>query len=268
MDNIVEIRNLDFNYDNRVVFDQFSLNIKRGSFTTIVGPIGSGKSTLARIIYGLIDTKSFIKIDNMFLNPKNIKEIRKRIGIVFTNPENQFVCDKVYDDMVLELKTFGFSMDKIQEKIKYVIEILDLKSLISRPSHSLSGGEKELISFAVALALEPKILLLDEGLVMLDPVTRHKIFNLLREVNKKGVTIINIAQDSEEILEGKDVAIINMGKLILHKRVVEAFNDVKLFTDNDVSLPFIVDLSKKLQYYQVIDKTYFDSKKLVDALWK
>lgn len=268
MGNIVEIKNLNFSYKQKKVFENFSFNIKEGSFTTIIGPNGSGKSTLARIMFGLINAKSYVKIDNMFINPKNIKEIRREVGIAFENPDNHFVSDTVKEDMVLSLKNYNYSKEKINEKICAVSKILDIENLLDREPHNLSGGEKQLVALAIALAHEPKLLILDEALVMIDPVTRLKIYRILKSINKNGITIINITHDSEDMLMGTDVVVINNGNLVLQEKLKDAFNNVKLFTDNAIELPFVVDLSKKLQYYKIIDKIYFDNKKLVDAIWK
>lgn len=268
MSNIIEIKNLNFAYKNKKVYNDLSLNIAEGTFTTIIGNTGSGKSTLARIIYGLINSKSYIKVDNMFINPKNIKELRKKVGIVFENPDNQFISKTIKDDMILSLKKFEYNKSKIDEKIESVAELLGISELLPLEPHRLSGGEKQLVSLAIALAHEPKILILDDALNMIDSVKREKIYNILKAINKRGISIINITHNSEDLLKGTDIILISDGKILLQEKVQDAFNNPKLFTENNIDLPFVIDLSIKLLYYHAIDKIYFDIKKLVGALWK
>ncbi len=268
MDAIIQIKDLNFEYKDKKVFSNFSLNIKKGTFTTIIGPNGSGKTTLAKLISGMINPKAYVKIDDMFVNSKNIKRIRKTVGLALSNPDNQFVCDTVKEDMIFALKNYNYSKEKIKEKITDVTELLDISYLLDIDPHHLSGGEKQLVSTAIALAHDAKIIVLDEALSMVDSVKRNKVLNSLNTLSKKGITIINITNDSEDLLKGSDVIIMSEGNIILQEKLKNSFKNVNLFTDNNIALPFIVDLSIKLQYYKVIDRIYYDNKKLVDALWK
>lgn len=268
MTKILEIRDLNYSYDGQKLYDNFNLSLEEGSFTTIIGPNGSGKTTLVKILNGFINGKAFIKVDKMFINPKNIKEIRKRVGTLFENPDSQFISEYVQDDMYLALQNYGNSKEEINDKIKLITKELNIEHLLSYKSQKLSGGEKQLINLAINLARTPRILIIDEALSMIDSVTREKIYKILQDKNKQGLTIINITHDSEDILRGEDVVIINNGKVVLQEKVNDAFKDVKVYTDNKLELPFIVDLSIKLQYYNTINKIYFDSKELVEKLWK
>ena len=267
MGNIVEIKHLNFSFGEKRVFDDFSLSIPAGSFTTIMGSSGSGKTTLARIMLRLVNAKSYVKINNMFINPKNIKEIRRKTSVLFCNPRNQFLSDTVRGDLVLALKNFGYSNSNIDKRIEAVTDLLNIKELLDINSNCLSAGQKQLIALAIALSHEPKLLIIDDGLTMIDAVMREKIFKILKEINKNGVTIINMTHDSEDLLQGSDVIIIGGGNLVLQEKTEKAFFNPKLFYDNKIDLPFVIDLSIKLQYYKVIDKTYLEMKKLVNALW-
>ena len=268
MSKIIEIKNMSFNYNSKVVYHDFSLEIESGTFTTIIGENGSGKSTLAKIIYGILNSKSYVKVDNMFINPKNIKQIRKEIGYVPENPSNLFTLNTVHDDMQLLLKSYGYSKNDADNKILEVSKILGIEKLLNIDSRKLSGGEKQLVSIAMALSHDSKIILLDEALSMLDSITREKIFKILQELNKRRTTIINITNNSEEILKGTHLLVLADAKIILYTPIKKAFESIDIFMKHNIKLPFVIELSAKLQYYKIIDKIYLDSQKLVDAIWK
>ncbi len=267
MKNIIEIKDLSFGYKDKLI-DNLSLVIEEGQFITLMGPSNSGKTTLANILYGNIDTKSFIKINGEFINKKNLSNIKKNIGYVMQNNESIFVLDNVRKNVIFNLKKYGYNDEEIVTKIDDIFTKLEIINLLDRNIKELSGGEKELVSLAIALLHDPKLLILDETMIRIDSVRREKIFNYLRKEVKKGLTIINITNNSEEILEGTHLIIFNHSKIMLYTSVGKAFKEPKVFSDNDLELPFIVDLSIKLKYYNMIDKTYFDIKKLVNELWK
>jgi energy-coupling factor transport system ATP-binding protein len=270
MGNAIVIKNIDFGYDKKgkLLFEDLSLEIEEGSFTTVVGPNGSGKSTLGKMIVGLVEVNGFIKVCNKFVNSKNINQIRKQVGIVFDNPNNQFICDTVKEDIEFALQNYGYKDSVIKKKEQAIVELFEIEDILDCSPEELSGGQKQLVALAIAFAHDPKIIILDEALEMLDNLTKTKVLKIIKKINEKGVTIINITHNSEDILIGSHVIIINDGKIILNDKVKKSFETLKTYIDNRVSLPFIVDLSSKLKYYKVIDKLYLDNKRLVDDLWK
>lgn len=268
MDNIIEIKDLSFSYDKKMLYDGFSLTLKTGTFATIMGKSGSGKSTLAKIMAGVINSKSYIKINNMFVNVKNIKNIRKSVGFISENSNNLFVFDTIEENIYFALKSYGYERSDVESIIKKLSKKLDIEYLLPLQSNSLSGGERQLIALLVALSHHPNLLIIDDGLTMIDINRREKIFKFLKSLNKKGLTIINFTHDSEELLKGNEVIIIQNGKIALQTDLEHAFLNDKVFTDNKLTLPFIVDLSIKLKYYHTIDKIYLNSKQLVNDIWK
>lgn len=270
MGNIIIFKDVNFSYNEseNAKFENFSLEIEEGSFTTIVGPNGSGKSTLVKLMLGLLETDGFIKINNKFVNVKNIKTIRKQIGVVFDNPNNQFICDTVQEDLEFALANFGYKQSVIKKKIKAVVDLLKIEDLLDCTPEQLSGGQKQLVALAIAIAHDPKIIILDEALQMFDEELKTRIISILKKINEKKVTIINITHDCEDILVGTHVIIINNYKLVLNAPVKKAFENLKVFKDNKINLPFVIDLSSKLKYYDAVDKNYYDYKRLVDDLWK
>lgn len=269
MDNIIEIANLSFKYNDHVVFENFNLNIKNGSFTSIIGSNGSGKSTLMKIMIGLLKCEGTITVDGIVISEDTYKDVRSRIGMVFENPDNQFVAETVMDEIAFSLENMNYNKTKIRENIKDIAQLLGIEDIMEREPHTLSGGQKQLVALASALAIKPKILVLDEALEMLDEADKQKVLKILVELNKNNnLTIINITHNSEELLYGTDIVILKDGKLVESGLTKDILKKEKAFKNNGLQLPFIVDLSYKLRYYGLVDDIVLDMDELVDILWK
>ena len=267
--NIIEIKNLNFKYSDKPVFDDFNLEIKEGTFTTIIGLNGSGKSTLLRIILGLIKCEGEIKIDNLLLNETNIKEIRKKIGVVFDNPDNQFVVETVMDDIAFSLENLQLKSNDIKRKVREIANYIGITKLLNKEPSTLSGGEKQLVALASALVHEPKILILDEALTMVDINTRKQIYNILKDIHKtRNITIINVTHEMEELLYCDDIILIDNGNIILNGPKEEVLLEEKVFNKLNLELPFMASLSIKLKYYGLVDKLMLDMDEMVNEIWK
>lgn len=269
MDNIVEISKLGFKYDDNIIFEDFDLIIKNGSFTSIIGSNGSGKSTLMKIIVGLLKCEGTITVDGTVISEDTYKEVRSKIGMVFENPDNQFVAETVMDEIAFSLENMNYEKTKIRENIKDIAQLLDIEDIMEKEPHTLSGGQKQLVALASALAIKPKILVLDEALEMLDEAERQKILKILVELNKNNnLTIINITHNSEELLYGTDIVILNQGKVVAEGLTKDILRQEKAFKNNGLELPFVVDLSYKLKYYGLVDDIVLDMDELVNIIWK
>lgn len=268
MDNIIILKDVSFSYNDKKIFDNFSLNIRRGSYTSIIGPNGSGKSTLMKLIVGLYKANGEIKIDDTLMSEDTYKDIRSRIGIVFENPDNQFVAETVMDEIAFALENLNFDKKEIRTRVKEIGKLLDIESIMEKEPHSLSGGQKELVALASALVLKPKILILDEALDMVDNNRRQDVLNVLTNLNNLGMTIINITHNSEELLYGTDIIVMNNGMVKDHGNTKDILRKEKLFKNNGLELPFVVDLSYKLKYYGLVDDIVLDMDELVNLLWK
>lgn len=270
MENILVIKDLTFKYnDNNSLFENFNLMIKKGTWTTIVGPNGGGKSTLVRILVGLLKAEGQIIVNNVLKNEDNLKQIRRMIGVIFEYPDNTFVAETVMDEMAFALENLELNKCEIKEKIIEVGQYLKITDLFEKNPFELSGGQKQLIALASILVLEPKILVLDEAINRIDYVERENILNILTKLNKeKGITIINITHDVEEAIYGHDVILLDKGKIILNGKKKEVFKEEKIFTRMGLDIPFMADLSLKLMYYDLVDDIVFDMDKMVNLLWK
>lgn len=269
MEEIIKLENITFGYNDKKIFNNFSLSIRKGSYSTIVGTNGSGKSTLIRIILGLIKTDGKITINGLEMSHANIKAIISKVGVVFENPDNQFVAETVMDDIAFSLENMQFAPKLIKKKITEIADYLNIENILEREPHTLSGGEKQLVALASALVIEPDILILDEAFTMLDTDRKSQIYDILTELNiKKCMTIINVTHDMDETLYGKDVILLDEGKIILSGPKDIVLEEEKVFNKIGLSLPFMAELSIKLRYYGLVDSLIFDMDEMVDIIWK
>lgn len=265
---MISIKNLSFKYNDKIIFEDFNLNIKRNKITSIIGPNGSGKSTLIKILVGLLDYNGKIQIDGLPLSKANIKEIRKNIGIVFENPDNQFVAETVMDDIAFTLENMNYNKKEIKKRIEQIAKKLGIYDILECNPHNLNINQKQLVSLASALVHEPKILILDEALSMLNPVDLDKMLALIKDLNKQGMTIINITHDIEQTLISDNIVVLNDGKIILNDKKENIYKEEKTLNELGFKLPFMVELSNRLMFYNLIDKVIYDMKEMVDILWK
>lgn len=260
MGNMIVIDNLNFKYSNKVVFKNLSMSIPRGSFTTILGNNGSGKSTLVKLLVGLEDSNFSILIDGKLVNSCD-----SEIGVVFDN--SSFVSSTVFDELSFPLRSLGLSIDEIFSRVNEVSSLLGINT--SSEISSLSCGERQLVSFGCALVTKPKLLILDEAFSQLDEMVRVNMLLLLKRINKDfGVTIINITHDIEESIYGNDILILDGGKVLIHDSKDNVYKQEKLLKDLSFELPFMVSLSNKLAYYDLVSDIIYDMDEMVDLLWK
>ncbi len=268
MSNIVEIKNLSFNYGKHKIFENLNLTIGKGTFTTIIDQDNNGKSTLAKLISCHLFANDEIKVFGKTINKNDYTNISKRISYIGESCDSFFIIDNVKNNIEFILSNYGLDSNQIEEKINNYMRVLGLKHLLKLDNNQLSSGEKQLLSFFIAISKGAELLVMDNCLSMVDNEKRKKIYVLLKSLNKKGLTIINFVSNSNEILYGTDLVIIKNNNVLLNSKTEDAFEDLSLYETNNISLPFIVELSLKLKYYGKVDKIYTDMKKLVNYLWK
>ena len=268
MDNMVVIDNLSFKYSNSFVFKKLSMSLSKGSFTTILGNNGSGKSTLVRLLTGLEDSNSCIMIDGVLVTRRDFSCIGNDIGVVFENTDNS-LFSSVFEKLSFPLRCLGFSDDDVLYRLNEVSSLLGFSDLLDRELVTLSCGEMQLVNFGCALITKPKLLILDEAFSMMDDITRVNMLCFLKHINKKyGVTIINITNDVEESVYGSDILVIDSGRVVIHDSKDNVYKQEKLLSSLNFDLPFMVNLSNKLSYYDLVDDVVFDMDEMVDLLWK
>lgn len=267
MKSIISIKDLSFDYDNKIIFKNFNLEIEEKKWLTILGNNGSGKSTLIKLILGLEKFKGQIIVDNIDVC-NNLSKIRQIIGVVFSNPDSQFILDSVSDELEFPLKNLNYSNNDIIERKDNIINALGLKKFLKSKPTELSGGEKQLVALAVSLIVNPKILILDEALEMLDFKQKEMALKLINKLVKKGLTVINVTQDINDSLLGDNILVLDAGMIKLNGSKEDVYNNYKTFEELKLDLPFIVDLSIKLNYYNVVNKIYFNMEELINDIWK
>ena len=269
MDNMIVINKLCFKYDRKVIFNNLSLSIKKGTFTTILGNNGCGKSTLVRLLSGLENSNGSIVIDGIVLNNMTLSSIRRKLSVVFENPDNTLISETVMEDLAFPLENLNCSRDFIYSKINEISNYLGIGHLLNRCPRDLSGGEKQLVGLGCSLITGPELLILDEAFSMVDSLSKLNMLKLLRKIKKDfNVTILNITHDIEESVYGDDIFVIDGGKVVIHDSKKNVYRQESKLNELGFELPFMVNLSNKLSYYDLLDKVVYDMEDMVDLLWK
>ena len=267
--NIISLKNVNLKYQDKVIFNDLNIDIKDGDFITIIGENGSGKTSLVKILLGLVDFQGEIIIDDIKMTNDSKKDIISKIGVVFENPDDQFLTGTVREELAFPLENLKVDREEIKARIDQVAEVTNIKDILDREPHTLSGGEKQLVSLATSLIINPKILILDESLSMIDNFYREKIYKILKKINDKNkMTIINVTHDIEEVVYGKSILILSKGEVIDYASTRKVLQNEKQLESLGLDIPFMVDLSNKLKYYELVDKMYLNMKDMVDDLWK
>lgn len=269
MSDIIRINNLSFRYHNKFVFEKLDLSIRDGEWLAIVGPNGSGKSTLVKIIVGLLKFDGTLIIDNMPLSTYNILHIRKQIGVVFENADDYFIGETVADDLAFALENLAYSPNEIEHMVLDIANTFKINDILDKDPHFLSGGQKQRVALAAALVTNPKILIIDDALAMIDENEKEEILEILDKLHRdRNLTIITITHNLAETYKADRMIVINNGKLIIEGPVKAVLQEDKIFNRIGIEIPFMVDLSIKLQLYGLIDHIILDMNEMVNTLWK
>lgn len=273
MKSIIDVKNLSFRYkESQEYYDvkDITFHVKRGEWLSIVGHNGSGKSTTVRLIDGLLEAESGeIVIDGQRLTEENVWSIRRQIGMVFQNPDNQFVGATVEDDVAFGLENQGLSRQEMKKRVEEALDLVGMLDFKKREPARLSGGQKQRVAIAGVVALRPAILILDEATSMLDPEGRRELIDTVKEIRKDyDMTVISITHDLEEVAMSDRV-------LVLKKGEIESTSSPReLFSRNDLDQiglddPFSNQLKHSLsQNGYGLPENYLTESELEDKLWE
>ncbi len=248
---VIEFKNVTFSYanNNKNVIKNVNLTINKGEFVCILGENGSGKSTLSKLINGLLLPESGQVIVNGLLTSEksNLFEIRKRVGMVFQNPDNQMVATIVEDDIAFAPENIGLSSSEIGKRIDFALNATDMQNFRFSQGHRLSGGQKQRIAIAGVLALKPDVLILDESTAMLDPKGRTEVMDVVKKLNDDGMTVICITHYMEEALNADKIFVMNNGEIVKRGTVEDIFNTSLNVERYGLTLPRAIYIANKLR---------------------
>lgn len=272
MENIIEVRNLKYKYDSEsenYTLNDVSFQVKKGEWLSIVGHNGSGKSTTVRLIDGLLEAESGdIIISGDKLTAENVWEKRRQIGMVFQNPDNQFVGATVEDDVAFGLENQGLDYNLMVERVQQALELVGMQDFKEREPARLSGGQKQRVAVAGVVALRPDIIILDEATSMLDPEGRLDLIQTVKKIKDKNqLTVISITHDLDEIALSDRVLVMKEGQVESTATPRELFSREDL-EELGLDQPFVNQVKAALcQSGLPLPDSYLTEKELQDQLW-
>ena len=277
MENIIEVKNLYFSYtdtdNNGAVLDNINLDIKKGEFLCIVGHNGSGKSTLAKMFNGLLKPdKGTVCVNGIFTSDeKQLIDIRKTVGMVFQNPDNQIIASVVEEDVAFGPENLGCSPQESRQRVDEALEAVDMADHKKSSPYKLSGGQKQRVAIAGVLAMRPQCIVFDESTAMLDPKGRKEVIATVNKLNKQGITVVLITHYMEEARFADRLCIMDNGKIVKIDSPYNIFSDYELIEKTGLTLPEPMKLIKALKDAGVkIDNKVFEeedaAKSIADML--
>lgn len=269
---IVSLKDVSFQYDGQeqyalksVTFDIFD-----GEWLAIVGHNGSGKSTMAKLLNGLqFPSDGEITVCGIGLNEESVWDVRKQLGMVFQNPDNQFVGTTVQDDVAFGLENMGIPRDEMVGRVQDALKKVKMEQFLYQEPHHLSGGQKQRVAIAGVLALRPSIIILDEATSMLDPKGREEVLETVRTLkNEKALTVISITHDLDEAAKADRIIVMNKGEVYREGSPEEIFSMDEELVQLGLDIPFSVKMSKAFRQHGFqFSKHFLSEEELVTELW-
>ncbi|MHC5228276.1 energy-coupling factor ABC transporter ATP-binding protein [Enterococcus sp. LJL99] len=273
MQSIIELENIYFNYqaeDASPALKDVSFKIKQGEWVAVIGHNGSGKSTLAKTINGLLlPASGKIKVGGNELNEENVWSIRRMVGMVFQNPDNQFVGSTVEDDVAFGLENQGIPRDEMLKRVKDALERVRMDEFATKEPARLSGGQKQRVAIAGVVALRPDIIILDEATSMLDPEGREEVISTIKKIKEESnLTVISITHDIDEAANANRILIMKQGELVNEGTPEKIFSVGEELVQMGLDLPFPEKLKIALKERGInVPKDYLTEEGMVNWLW-
>lgn len=269
---LIQIQDLTYEYDD-FKLGPLNLKIEKDQWISVIGRNGSGKSTLARLIDGLIEAQSgTVTVDGLEVNEQNVWQIRSQIGVVFQNPDNQFVGANVEDDVAFGLENRQLSHAEMVKRVSESLEAVGMIEFAKHEPSRLSGGQKQRVAIAGILAIRPQIIILDEATSMLDPEGRRELIQLIRHLKDQyHFTVIAITHDIDETVFSDQIIVLDQGKIRMQGCPADVYRNRDQLMDLGLDLPFVEKLKFKLQengLAELKDDEILDEKEMVAKLWQ
>lgn len=273
MKEIIKVEDVHFRYpdQNTYALEGISLSVNQGEWLAIVGHNGSGKSTLAKMLNGLhFPEKGSVTVDGIVLSEGTIWDIRSKLGMVFQNPDNQFVGATVEDDVAFGLENHGVPHEAMVQRVNNALKRVHMEDFLDQEPHHLSGGQKQRVAIAGVVALQPDIIILDESTSMLDPKGKKEVLETVRILKEKeDLTVISITHDLEEAAKADRIIVLNKGRVFKEGTPQEIFLLEDELKKLGLDSPFTIKLSGALKNAGIsLPKNYFTEEELVNELWK
>ena len=256
MEKFIEIKDVEFSYMNEyddpptknTVLRGVSLDIGRGEFVAVLGHNGSGKSTLAKLLNAInLPEKGEVLIDGMLTSDEeHLYDIRKRVGMVFQNPDNQIVATGVEEDVAFALENIGVEPAEIRRRVDEALKTVGMYEYREHAPHKLSGGQKQRIAIAGVLAMQPECIVMDEPTAMLDPIGRCEIMKTIKQLNAAGVTIILITHYMDEAAQAGRVVVMDSGRVIADDVPKKVFSQMEMLKSVGLDVPDVTELTHAL----------------------
>lgn len=272
-ESLIQVENVSFRYhqDDELILKDVSIEAYQGEWLAIIGHNGSGKSTLAKCLNGLLLPESgSVKIRGKeTTDDLSIWDIRQQVGIVFQNPDNQFVGTSVRDDVAFGLENHGVPREEMIRRIQESLEEVNMTAFIDQEPHRLSGGQKQRVAIAGVIALQPSIIILDEATSMLDPRGRMDVIETMHRLNKEhGITVISITHDLEEAIDADRIIVMNQGQIVNQGVPKKIFQSPEGLLTIGLDLPFAIKMRQELiQRGLHIPQNVLTQRELVEELW-
>lgn len=272
-ESFVRLEHVFYKYEDteKYAVKDVSISAQKREWVALVGHNGSGKSTIAKLLNGLLFPEDgLIKIGHFVLSEKNIWEIRRQVGMVFQNPDNQFVGATVQDDVAFGLENHGVPHDTMVERVESALNEVGMQSYALHEPARLSGGQKQRVAIAGVLALQPDVIILDEATSMLDPRGRAEVMETIRIMREQeDITVISITHDLDEVLFADRVIVMNKGEIHSEGTPKEIFQQADAMREIGLGVPFIIELQEKLVAGGFeTGSTVLSEGALLDQLWK
>lgn len=272
-ESFVRLEHVFYKYEDaeKYAVKDVTISAEKGEWVALVGHNGSGKSTIAKLLNGLLfPEEGLIKIGHFVLSEKNIWEIRRQVGMVFQNPDNQFVGATVQDDVAFGLENHGVPHDTMVKRVESALNEVGMQSYALHEPARLSGGQKQRVAIAGVLALQPDVIILDEATSMLDPRGRAEVMETIRIMREQeDITVISITHDLDEMLFADRVIVMNNGEIHSEGTPQEIFQQADAMREIGLGVPFIIELQEKLVAGGFeTESTVLSEGALLDQLWK
>lgn len=272
---IIEVEHLNFRYpqtEDRPALSDVNLAIEQGEWVAIIGHNGSGKSTLAKAIDGLLPLdkdSGTIRVAGITLTEDHVWDIRSKIGMVFQNPDNQFVGATVEDDVAFGLENIGLPRAEMQVRVHKALDRVRMTKFAQREPARLSGGQKQRVAIAGIIALQPQIIILDESTSMLDPNGRIEVLQTVRQLkDQENLTVLSITHDIDEAASANRIIVLDDGEIKESGRPAHIFQYGERLIEMGLDVPYAQRLTAALRRQGVtVPQQYFTEKELVDWLW-